>query len=114
MVNEWLAALRNGKYKQGIHFLRNKHNEFCCLGVLCDILPEGEWVTNGHKHYTFRADEEWVNSTLPTDIILKFNVPVRTLIKMNDDGISFLEIADYIEKYYIEEAENYHEPQTKN
>ncbi len=32
----WLDALRSGEYKQGHDMLRNG-NQFCCLGVLCDL-----------------------------------------------------------------------------
>ena len=34
---EWVAALRSGEYKQGTGVLRSEANEFCCLGVLCDL-----------------------------------------------------------------------------
>ena len=37
LVRQWVDALRSGKYKQGRRALRNVDNEFCCLGVLCDI-----------------------------------------------------------------------------
>ena len=41
LVQEWIEALRSKKYKQGRSCLRYK-DEFCCLGVLCDIVyPEG-------------------------------------------------------------------------
>ena len=33
----WIDALRSGQYKQGIGFLRNAQDQFCCLGVLCDL-----------------------------------------------------------------------------
>lgn len=33
----WADALRSGDYKQGIGRLRNEHNHFCCLGVLCNL-----------------------------------------------------------------------------
>jgi hypothetical protein len=33
----WVEALRSGKYKQGRGKLRNESNEFCCLGVLCNL-----------------------------------------------------------------------------
>ena len=32
----WTAALRSGKYYQGTGYL-NCNEEFCCLGVLCDL-----------------------------------------------------------------------------
>ncbi len=49
----WVAALRGGeytqdKYTQGKSSLRNKYDELCCLGVLCDLAGKdglGEWTT---------------------------------------------------------------------
>jgi hypothetical protein len=40
---KWLEALRSGRYKQGRTYLRNADNEFCCLGVLCDIIDPTRW-----------------------------------------------------------------------
>ena len=37
-VNRWVAALRSGTYQQGQRVLRNDHNGYCCLGVLCDLV----------------------------------------------------------------------------
>lgn len=37
--NKWLEALRSGKYKKGSGRLRDEKNNYCCLGVLCDIMP---------------------------------------------------------------------------
>ena len=33
----WTDALRSGEYKQGYGMLRSKEDEFCCLGVLCEL-----------------------------------------------------------------------------
>jgi hypothetical protein len=33
----WTKALCSNKYKQGKYTLRNHDNNFCCLGVLCDL-----------------------------------------------------------------------------
>lgn len=38
--NKWVSALRSGNYGQATNALK-KHNNFCCLGVLCDISGEG-------------------------------------------------------------------------
>lgn len=44
---KWVYALMSGKYMQGKGQLRQR-NQYCCLGVLCDIYKEntgkGEWV----------------------------------------------------------------------
>ena len=36
----WIDALRSGQYQQGVGCLRNAQNQFCCLGVLCDLYVE--------------------------------------------------------------------------
>lgn len=41
VAKKWVKALRSGKYKQGTERLHARieglKDEFCCLGVLCDI-----------------------------------------------------------------------------
>lgn len=39
---EWLSALRSEDYTQGIGELKTANNEFCCLGVLCDLAVKAE------------------------------------------------------------------------
>jgi len=34
---EWTAALRSGNYEQGAGALRPVDDNYCCLGVLCDL-----------------------------------------------------------------------------
>lgn len=51
LVRQWVDALRSGKYKQGRSALRNVDNEFCCLGVLCDICKHRlnlDWELGGY------------------------------------------------------------------
>lgn len=33
----WLEALRSGEYEQGRSALANTNDEYCCLGVLCQL-----------------------------------------------------------------------------
>ena len=53
---EWVAALRSGGYKQGVHFLR-QDDKFCCLGVLCDL---------HHKAHQKEGEDDTINSWFPT------------------------------------------------
>ncbi len=39
---KWIEALESGRYKKGKGYLR-KEDEFCCLGVLCDIHDPSRW-----------------------------------------------------------------------
>lgn len=117
---KWLTALRSGKYEQGKGFLKNLDNNFCCLGVLCDIAikenPElGKWVENDNDNYdegdsitnhyvieTKDGDESgvlpdairsWANMESPNPYITTKGM---TLAQLNDQGNSFNQIADII------------------
>lgn len=108
---KWVAALRSGDYKQGRDQLRNEKNEFCCLGVLCNI--------HAQEHPRIAAQQEDPLSYMgeegdcPDEVEkwagLKGRIheplfdPVTQeffcLIELNDfDQLSFDEIADVIER----------------
>lgn len=75
----WLAALRGGKYRQGIGRL-TRDGLYCCLGVLADVLE----LTIKNTY-----------ALLDKDII---PLPIQhKLASMNDSGKSFGDIADWIE-----------------
>lgn len=61
---QWIAALLSGDYAQGLGRLRTQDDEYCCLGVLCDVsrsldgLPHGEWTLDGWR-WVFRVPEAY-------------------------------------------------------
>lgn len=101
-IESLLAALRGGKYKQGKLFLR-KENCFCFSGVICDLYDPRRWAPkdkNGIYRYPSIEDEsllafppkevyEWVGLTIKE---------TAYYINKNDRGISFLELADELER----------------
>jgi hypothetical protein len=100
---KWLEALRSGRYKQGQRKLRNQEDEFCCLGVLCDISGQGQW-RQGDNSSTYRYCKEWESAfcCLPSFMEEFSGIGEETeedLIALNDiDELSFPEIADWIEE----------------
>lgn len=110
----WTAALRSGEYKQGAGKLRNREDEFCCLGVLCDLQsksgqPVAEWKeTDWAESVTFGG----CSGVPPSDVVewaaenyigqdRSFAINYSTnLTSMNDSGISFAEIADIIDRSF--------------
>ena len=100
---KWLEALRSGKYKQGRGKLRSVDDEFCCLGVLCDISGQGEWETLGDQTgYLSLTEREYDWYQLP-QFMMKFSgirlQEQRTLMVLNDiKELSFPEIANWIEE----------------
>lgn len=99
----WIAALRSGKYHQTDSWL-NAHDGMCCLGVLCDLLHPEEW-DSGCDVRSIRGE----NQLPPAEIMREVGLPpgargddpvtvVNKLAEMNDDGATFVQIADFIEK----------------
>jgi len=105
--NKWVEALRSGKYKQGKRCLRNENDEFCCLGVLCDLYDPNLWgKDNGNEKY--RYDNHPYRFSFPPTKVLQWsdmpkytndlNISVSLLIDMNDhQNKTFNEIADFLE-----------------
>ena len=58
----WVEALRSGKYKQGYTLLRDSKNNFCCLGVLCNL--------HAQAHPEIAAKQKDPNSYLKENGIL--------------------------------------------
>ncbi len=80
---KWVDALRSGQYKQGKGCLR-EDGRYCCLGVLAEIegLLDADGAVDDNK------------ALLPRDILPLFEQ--RILATMNDDGATFIELADKI------------------
>lgn len=101
LKEKWVNALRSGEYKQGRNRLVDYGNNFCCLGVLCEVA--------GFK----RVDVSYINPN-PEDEYDRLNTSLDTgalsfvdikddeqeiLVTMNDnDGKNFDEIADWVEE----------------
>ena len=108
IADEWIPALRSGKYAQGKRQLRVE-DLFCCLGVACDLVKERvgvEWISGRF------AESE---SLLPKAVRLFVGIDSgghkdregtrligdgnADLAGLNDNGASFLEIADVLAEY---------------
>ncbi len=111
MQTKWVEALESGEYRQGQQYLRQKHEEgdlFCCLGVACSLFPEiskpedYEEVEEGGP--VFYSNEK---SLLPERMVKLLGFLGKlgqhkhndtSLSMMNDNGITFKEIAEEIRK----------------
>ena len=116
--DKWVAALESGDYKQTRGVLR-RGDSYCCLGVLCDLYynenPESQWnpvtpTTREFAKYEFIVpDESYHNTGVPPNPVYQWagmldengDVPAGTenyLTNMNDDGIPFPKIAEWIKE----------------
>lgn len=99
MRDKWIAALRSGKYGQTKGRLKRGENYFCCLGVACDISGAGHWESNNDYYYL--DAEDFVSHTLNSRLKAIFgltNTEENEAISMNEEGRTFEEIADYLER----------------
>lgn len=95
----WLKALRSGKYKQAIYDLR-VGDRFCCLGVLADLYAKTHRLTwrdrgvNTGTGILSRKIVKWAGLKDGNPSVGRFCLGFH-----NDEGKSFKEIANLIEKH---------------
>lgn len=106
----WKAALRSDDYKQGIGQLRSSNDQFCCLGVLCDLYHnqtgEGRWVPNPDDGDYLFVDDSGSSSGFITEAVRKWaglsdispQVGYAYLHQLNDTGKPFVEIAKLLDE----------------
>lgn len=117
--NKWVKALESGEYRQGTGYLHKKDN-FCCLGVLCDLAAkEGVVVpepgTDGVITYVSaeisldssyevlpEAVQIWSGLQTENPILKIEGRSNNSLAEFNDEGKSFKEIAELIKEYIYE------------
>lgn len=92
---EWLEALRSGAYKQTDgtmkRTLKDGSTGYCCLGVLCEAVL-GEHIvteTQGGTSLYKAAESVWTRNLN------------RSVIQMNDEDMTFIQIADFIEENWV-------------
>lgn len=105
----WIKALRSGDYKQGRMKLRNLDDEYCCLGVLCDVYAktkgQGNWdKEDARETNLFIFENDGFDSIPPDKITQAANLGLADsdatdmLINMNDSAhLSFDQIANHLE-----------------
>lgn len=119
---EWVRRLRSGEYDQGSYYLR-RDGQYCCLGVLCEIaatvgvvaqVTETEtdqgadgWLFDGAIAGLPASVREW--SGISSGLAMYGDAPSgrtqgychsHSLAEDNDKGLTFIEIADIIEREF--------------
>ena len=105
---KWVEALRSTKYEQCSGKLRNEEGKYCVLGVGCDISGVSTWEERSDGPFGFEYDgsigslPSSVSEWLGISRVCSPFVSGRSLINLNDSGMSFVEIADIIEDHIRE------------
>lgn len=118
VAKKWISALRSGSYKQIRNTLKkvknNQEESFCALGVLCDIYqkehPKKPLLETKTYERTKTGNVVAIGGTTDTlpDKVQKWAGLERgdvflhsagsCIPELNDRGVSFKKIADFIEK----------------
>ena len=104
VADKWVKALRSDEYTQSTNYLQNGAGH-CCLGVLCEIGRNSGVLINkslggqikGETLNDQSAIKKWAGMRTGQGKF-KFKHPNNNLTALNDEGYTFEEIADIIEK----------------
>ena len=94
LKSRWISALRSGTYKQGTSFLRKKNGKYCCLGVLANLCEE-EWHLDTHYYDVYSV---LGSCSIYGETVGLTQNQIEQLSGMNDDGLNFNQIANWIER----------------
>ncbi len=115
LKKRWIEALESGDYKQGKGALRSHRDEYCCLGVLCDLVQPDGWSRYNDSpecpdvlttYYEFVYKNESAGGVLPTTLAKDVDIDshgahsTSWITTDNDSGKSFQEIADIIREEF--------------
>ena len=105
----WVKALRSGEYEQGKYRLRDRHNKFCCLGVLCNLHAQAhpELAAEQTRKIEYCGKTEvlpievirWAGLNVPNPRVIDFDGICTNIANLNDEGKSFEYIAELIERH---------------
>lgn len=108
----WVTALRSGEYVQGRDPYLCCRDRYCCLGVLSRVQgrldPSVELPRDGCQFEMLDRDNPCYPilgflGRLPKGVMVMFKgSPLWRLTQLNDQGMSFVQIADVLEAVYVE------------
>lgn len=121
-AKKWLAALRSGRFKQIKNNLCARKGQkslgYCCLGVACEIFrKENPDILIRNRDLVYEFDDGNEDTFLPSPVRKwlglgteggdPLNQDLPSCVSMNDDdGFSFREIADRLERNHTEYFES--------
>jgi hypothetical protein len=84
---KWVAALRSGEYKKGNFQLRNNDDEFCCLGVLCNL--------HAQAHPEIAALQQYEDAYMNQQAFLPFSVMIWAELKEVNPFVKNLSLSQF-------------------
>jgi hypothetical protein len=109
-IFKWISAMTGGDYEQGQKYLRPTTETYCCLGVACDLYDPNGWVAaeEGEIEWGYAVDveteeEERSDTGLPRKVLDHIGLTKEQesmLMELNDEGASFVAIANML-RYFL-------------
>lgn len=108
LFDRWVAALESGEYKQGRNRLAtvvSGERRYCCLGVLCVVdgvdLDKRAYMKYGGQKIIRNMSGVGELPSVAAPALASIPENLRNdLATMNDNGHTFVEIADYLRRRY--------------
>ena len=109
-VRLWVRDLESGEFQQGMHSLRSHERDatfHCCLGVATErcvregVVGEGIWDTQ-HAEVMPTSVQAWYGLESNDPVVQSSSAYNYRLSKLNDNGLSFAEIARAIRIKYLD------------
>lgn len=96
-------ALRSGEYEQGHRQVRPRSNQFCCLGVGCDISKLGKWEQRSTDDMSYMYIINGVPGIFqfPTDVADYFGFEPSATLKQHRDWYDHEADYDYTDPLII-------------
>jgi hypothetical protein len=106
LVHRWTAALRGGEFRQASGRLRTG-DAWCCLGVACHTYEPRDWRLVGDR-WSYQGEPVELPREVADAYRLRSTVgryglhlDARSLALDNDEGRSFAELADLIDRELV-------------
>lgn len=118
-IRKWVDALRSGEYEQGKNCLAQETEnkiKYCCLGVACELAYQENFVdkvvieaAHGQSSIFYGASVQ--SGCLPIEVMRWLEVDANDpyihvagdwLSALNDEGLTFNNIADLIEVSFLD------------
>lgn len=109
-IQTLIAALRNGRYQQTAHYLRDG-DCYCFAGVICDLYDPSRWHKNEAPGKLYSYPSTIGNSTtkLPLDALAWIGLNTYELnyfMNKNDRNYSFVELANELESSMLQKQQD--------
>lgn len=105
-ILKWCEELESGEWEQGIDELEMKPGYYCCLGVACKLfIPLGQQNKDGAGMLIGSFPVRMFQPNAPgwlQKINDDFSIQTgKSLSELNDDGMSFADIAAKLREVYL-------------